>query len=462
MWVPVLLRAPLVALFSLPGLLIIPRLSHAAEWSAEPSIRVASEYDDNIHLTPQPHNSVHGITTAPNLDLGVSSYIWQLNAGAEYERKNYSGENGLDTNNRYFRLGSSYRTERSTWQLNGSLASASVLTSETVSTNQYTYGYFYYFPVVNSVLTHRMQEFININPSWQWSMDERKQLLLSYQYSDVSYVDGSSVGLTDSSNRSATIKFTNQVNPADQVFLSGSYSLFHAPQVAHVPAMDIFTFVSNAVYPMVLSSESRSTSYQVGIAHVFSESMHGNLSLGSRHTAAEQLNRTCPSPNFMYLPPTGTPLFYPAFGEPCLAPYVYQTVFSTQPSTTFNGSLEVQHESTNASIAVSRDFSSSSAGDQVQNDTLSFDIKRSISSRLTGDISGNISKYSSETGSVINANYRSNQIQPSLTWQWTEELSVNANYRYTDLKRSWESKSVSSNYVYFSLTYQWPRISFSR
>jgi len=398
----------------------------------------------------------------PKLDIDARSQNWQLNGGAEYERKNYSGEDGLDTDNRYFRLGSSYGTERSMWQLNGSLARASVMTSEIVSTDKYIYGYFYYFPVVNSVRTNRMQEVTNINPSWLWSLDERKQLLLSYQYTDVSYVDGRSVGLTDSSSRSTTIKFTNQVSPADHVFLSGSYSLFHAPDVAHAPEISIYTYVANAVNPMAISSESRSTSYQAGIAHAFSENMRGNLSFGSRRTDAEQLYRTCPMPNSWYLPPTGSPLYYPGFGEPCLAPYVYRTLFSVQSSTIFSGGLEVQYESTNVSVSVSRDFNTSSAGDQVRNDTLSLGIKRSISAKLTGSISGSISEYSSETGAVSSTNYRLSLIQPSLSWQWTEELSVYSSYRHTDMKRDWETKSASSNSVNLALTYQWPKIAYSR
>ena len=464
MRVPVLLRALLVALLFLFGLPMSSGVgvSHATEWSAKPSVRVATEYDDNIRLTTQPHNSVHGLTTAPKLDLGVRSYIWNLYGSAEYERKKYSGEKYLDTDNQYFTLGGGYSTERSTWQLYSSLIKVSTLANELVPTNTYIQGYSYYFPVVDKTQTHRMREILTISPSWQWSLDERKQLQLSYKYNSDSYVDGSSLGLSDSSTRSATIKFTNQISPVDQVFLSGIYTHFNTPEVTHAAEIDIYTYVANAVNPLLVSNKSRSDSYQAGISHAFSESMRGVFSIASRRTNTEQLYRTCPSPNGMYLFSATAPLLYPSFGEPCSAPYVYRTAFSVQSSTVFSGSLEVLHESTNVSIAVSRNFSSGSAGDQVQNDTLSFGVKRTFASRLTGDVSGNVSKYTSETGTVSNFNYQSYQIQPSLVWQWTEELSVNVTYRYTDMKRSWESKPASSNYVYFGLVYQWPKMSFSR
>ena len=36
----------------------IPFSVLAAEWSAEPSVSLREEYNDNIHLTTSPHNSV--------------------------------------------------------------------------------------------------------------------------------------------------------------------------------------------------------------------------------------------------------------------------------------------------------------------------------------------------------------------------------------------------------------------
>jgi hypothetical protein len=450
------------AIVAAQAMLLAPHMSYAAEWSAEPSIRAASEHDDNIHLTTLPHSSVYALTVAPKLNLVVRSDIWQVNGGAEYEHKNYSGEEGLDTDNRYFRLGSSYKTERSAWQLDSSLARASVTASEMVRTDKYVYGYYYYFPVANSVMTHRMQEAINVGPSWSWSIDERNILSLSYQYGSISYVNGSSAGLNDSNTRSASMKLTNQVSPVDEVFLSGSYSHFRAPSISRPPAIDVYTLVANAVNPTVVSSESKSTSYQTGISRAFSQDMSGNFSFGLRRTEAEQLTRTCPSPNPLYIPPFGSPLFYDPAQEPCTAPYGYRTGFSVLSSAVFSAGLQMKHENSNASFAVSRDFSTSSAGDQVRNDALSFSGSWLISAKLTGNFSGSISESSSETGTVETANSRSYQIRPGMAWQWTEELSVNTYYQRTNIKRSWESESATSNYVYLGLAYQWQKMAISR
>ena len=40
----------------------------AAEWSATPSVKLQQEYNDNIRMTNQPHDSVWGTVLAPRLE----------------------------------------------------------------------------------------------------------------------------------------------------------------------------------------------------------------------------------------------------------------------------------------------------------------------------------------------------------------------------------------------------------
>ena len=73
------------------GLLLLStsQVSRSAEWAARPSIRTGLEYNDNPQLTIQPHDSVHGYTIAPKLDLSVNSEIWQIMGSMEASRKRY-------------------------------------------------------------------------------------------------------------------------------------------------------------------------------------------------------------------------------------------------------------------------------------------------------------------------------------------------------------------------------------
>ena len=464
------LCATMVALFSSQALLIMPGLSSAAEWFAAPSVRVASQYDENIQLTIQPHKSTSGSTVSPKLNLGVRSDIWELNGSAEYEHKKYSDAE-LDTNNQYFNLGSSYRTERNTWQLSGSSVKSSVLANQKIyaGIDQYLdrvyqgvlsqyWGNLYSIPtpIAVNAQTHRNQELRSISPSWVWAMDERKQVQLSYQYSSTSYVNGSSVGLSDNSTRGVSARLSNQLDATNQVFFSAGYSVYRAPSVAHATEIDKRSiYLAEAIYPKLLASESKSASYQVGISHTFSETLSGGVSGGAWKTSAERSVQTC-------LQPGSFDDYLLSVTPACLV--AGDTVMQKSRTTSFifSGNLEKNFESTRANASLSRTFNPSSAGDQAQTDTLNLAYSHIITEKLTGNYSVTASKYSSEVGGISGFNYNLYQISPRLDWRWTPEVLVNMAYGYARTKRSWEPEPVASNSIYISLTYQWPRFSFSR
>ena len=74
----------------------IPVTGGAAEWTFEPAVKLRREYNDNIRLTAQPHNSVNGSIIAPSLNFGVNTPVWQTSGGGEDTQRRYSGEVGLD------------------------------------------------------------------------------------------------------------------------------------------------------------------------------------------------------------------------------------------------------------------------------------------------------------------------------------------------------------------------------
>ena len=455
----------MVALFSSQALLTMPGLSSAAEWFAAPSVRVASEYDENLQLTIQPHKGASGSTVSPKLNFGVRSDIWELNGSAEYEHKKYSDAN-LDTNNQYFNLGSSYKTERNAWQLNGSLVKSSVLANQKIyaGIDQILFVYrniaggfsAVTTPIAVNAQINRIQEVRSISPSWTWEMDERKSIQLSYQYSSASYVNGSSVGLSDYSTRGVSARLSNQLDATNQVFFSAGYSVYRAPSVAHATEIDKRSvYLAEAIYPKLLASESKSASSQVGISHAFSETLSGGVSGGAWKTSVERSVQTCLQPSdfdFQFL-----------FGAPaCLVAGNPVQQKSKTTSFIFNGNLEKKFESTRATASLSRTFNPSSAGDQAQTDTLNLAFSRLINEKLTGNFSVIASKYSSEVGGISGFNYNLYQISPKLDWQWTQESLITMTYGYIRTKRSWEPEPVASNSIYISLTYQWPKISFSR
>jgi hypothetical protein len=390
--------------------LSVPRTANAAEWSAQPSVRLGWEHDDNPRLTTQSHESVSGSIISPKLDLSVSSDIWQVMGSMQALQKRYSGESDLDRDDRYYNLITSYKSERSTWQLAGSKAQASVIASEQIS------------PDTGSVDVQKKYDLHSINPSWLWAVNELTQLQLAYSSSNLSYVNGENAGFHDYATRSVSAQLTNQFDPADQIFFSTGYSIFDVPAT---------------------TLESRSATYQAGVTRTFSETMNGTLSAGMRKSNTEQNGPVC-SLSLLSL---------------CLQTVtVAQSVKKT--SSVYNANIEKKYETTSFNLAVSRAFNPSGLGDEVQADTQIATLNKRFTSRLTGTFSAGNYTYKSVTGNLPGVDRRLYTIQPELRWMWTQELSMVFGYQYVHVKQVDEDKPATSNLVYWSLRYQWPKKNF--
>lgn len=402
-----------------------PLSVNAAEWSAQPSVRMDEGYDNNMRLTLIPHNSVRSSLLAPKLDLATRSGIWQLSGNAEAVQTRYSGESNLDTDERFFNIGAAYLSERSSWQLTGSSSKSSALTDRLTSST------------TGLVQAQSIQDAHSISPSWTWSMNELTQLQLVYSLSNISYVNGTAIGLYDYSTHSISATLTRSLDLQDKLFFSAGYSIFN------VPATNPIQISSDTA---TTSTRSKSSTYQAGITRIFSETTRGTLSAGLRNSSNEQNAIPC--------------IFI--FGSLQCFSQFHETIFSKASGTVFNGSFEKQFENNSFSVSASRSLDPSGTGGQVKNDTLRLALNRSFTSEFSGGLSINSSTISTEIGNVSIIDYRLYQVGSSLSWQWTPELNINANYSYTHVRRVSESNPVASNAVYLVLRYQWQKMSISR
>jgi hypothetical protein len=393
-------------------ILSTPRSADAAEWSVQPSVRVGQEYNDNPVLTVDPHNSVRGSMISPKLDLGMSSDIWQITGDMEAVQKRFSGNSGLNRDDQFYNLTASYQTERSTWQVAGSTSKSSTIAEEQISPDTGAVQ----FPVAYD--TH------SINPSWVWAVNELTQLQLIYSFTDVSYVNGQTVGFHDYTSRGVSAQLTKQYDPQNQIFFSAGYSIFNVPST---------------------TLESKSATYQAGIIRVFSETLRGTLTAGARQTSDEQIVLVCTL----------------SFG-----PFCFQTAnearFAKQTSSVFNGSLDKTYETTRFKITFSRAFDPSGLGGQVRTDSQEAWLSRQFTARLKGYLSAANYEYKSETGNLSGIDRHYYMFEPGLQWLWTQELSADLSYRYRHIKRADEDNPATSRSAYLTLKYAWPKMSFSR
>lgn len=425
--------------------------AYADEWTMRPSLRLGYEYNDNIDMTLQPHNSVTGETVAPRIDAGVRSDVWSVNGTAEIARKNYSGEQGLDRNDQTFSLLSQYMGERSTFSINASRIDDSVISGQLLD------------PDIGLTSFQKKRDTKAVNPAWTWSMTELTQARLEYQLSQVSYVDGKSVGLNDYVTRTAAVTLTHELSPQDQFSIIAAYSYFR------VPSLDLTLQVPRDRYiggfiPAVTAVESKTPTLKISGTHVFSDTFSGIMSLGARRTSTKQDIQTC------------TALFHELFpgfnvfdgydcalvpSGPFVMPASSQVIHDT--GITYSGSLNKKFQELNLYFAINRDLSASGAGTQVIADSISMRADRSVTARLKSFLYAD--GYTAKTLvniSNANINRRAYSLRPGLQWQWTEECNLSLAYNYSHLKRENEPRIVQSHSVSATLIYAWQKLSFSR
>ncbi len=413
------LKIILCAAIFFPIMLSISCLSLAAEWSAEPSISTNREYNTNIRLTTQPHNSVTGTTLSPKLNLGVRSDIWQVNGGAEFVQKRFSGESDLDRDDHLFNLSTSYNAERSTWALKGASTKTSTITDQVTSTTGLSQ-------------VQRVQDERSVTPSLTWLMTELTQLQLTYSLRNLSYVNGASAGLYDYSSRSISATLTNRLAVDYQVFFVAGHSIFRMPSRT-----------------LGLSYDSKSVNYQMGMTRIFSETLRGTLAVGARETSVEQ--GVCRAYGLTTLS-----------GSLLVTCFQSKTQISKESSSVFNGSFEKQFEVLNLTATLSRSLDASALGGQVETDSLYFHLERPVTEKWMSLLDVNAYKTHNIQEDISSGDRRFYSLQPKLIWQWTPEWQTSISYSYIHMKRAHEPTAVTASSVYLSLRYTWPKMSIPR
>lgn len=408
----------LVTALLLPALLA-PAVGRAAEWTAEPSVKLRREYNDNLQLSIYPHKSVNGSLITPALDLGVASPRWNLGLNAEATQRRYSGEEGLGRDDSALKLTSLFRTERSTWQLDASRIRDSAVISESVDAD------------TGTVEALKERETDTVSPTWTWMYSPITQLQLALRQTDVSYEENSlNAGLYDYRYSSAGATLGKRLSELNQIFVYGGYSEYHVP---------------------ITGFDSETLNLQAGITRNFSETTKGTLQAGRRQTDSFTKG--------------GTPIY--TYYQAGLTIYRIQTGV-TQDSRTrstgsvFTGSLETESESTDWNFSLSRSLEPSGSGGQVEQDQFKFAFNKRLSPLAGVNINGGALKLRTQEGNILSSDRTVYDFGPGAYWLWTREWSVGANYRFAHVKRVYENEAADSNSLNLWLTYRPLKMSVSR
>ena len=382
----------------------------SAEWSAQPSVVLRQEYNDNILLTPLPHNAVWGTILTPSLTLSRSSEVSQTSASARLNFNRYAGESGLDRNDQYFALSSNYTSERDVWAGDASYTRDSTLTSELNQTG--------------IVQARTQRNLLTLAPSWTRTLSERNSLKLGYEYDQASY-DGSSVGLINYNNQSAQASWLYQLSESDLVNMTASYSRFQTADGNH---------------------KADTAGIQGSVTHSFSETMKGSILLGLNRT-----HSTISSPAQVVVIGPFT-LLLPAL-----------TSSSTDVVPVLNATLEKKFETTTVNASASRTLNPTGNGVLAETDQLGLGVSHSFTENFSGSVNG--AAYRSRyigNAAIAAANSRYYELALNLNWRMNERWTLDTGYRYARVEYQVSSVAPVSNLIYASLRYDWPKISVSR
>lgn len=393
---------------------------HAAEWVAEPSVSLRSEYDDNIRLTAFDHDSVWGAILDPRLTLSRRTELWDLNATGRLRAAWYD-DDGLNTVDNFLDIAAARRFER------GSLEASAGLINDTTLQNEYLdidTGL-----VINQI--DRSQRKLRL--AGEYMLTETTWVEASVDYSRVKYDDGLRYGLLDYDYLTPGLRVVHQLNPKMQVF----GILSHA----------------RVDYDTASALESKTDSLQLGAAYDITELWKVSGSVGTRRTRTSSLVPTA-------VPIPGLEPFFPL-------PGTYTVVYEPRDSETtglvYDASLSREFETGSLKLSASQSIVPSSTGTDTETTRVELNGTRRFSAQLWGRFAVSYYRSASVGDVTTRADLDRYRITPGLTWRLDRDLSLNAGYAYTHVKRDVAlDDTADSNMVYVSLGYTWPRMSMSR
>lgn len=415
----------------------------AAEWSVEPSVSLREEYNDNIHLTTSPHNSVWRTLLSPAMTLSGRSETLEVVGNARVNFNKYSGEQGLDANDRIFGLSSSWKSERNTVSLDVSDTLDSTLASELKTT-----GY---------VQARKQRRSASVSPSWNALLTERLSMNVGYSYADVKY--DVAPGLTDYTYQKLSGILQYMWSEQDKVYLvASSDKVDYATTIYSTTPQLLGYYIIFPVYryggqDIVTGNNSKTQNVMMGIEHTFSDLLSGSLRLGRRNTHTSAVHACNGN--------IGVPACTYNNNSWVVDPLITFNKESRTSGSSFEATLSQKFETGQMSANASREINASGSG-LVETDVFGLSVNHQFQETLAGKLELSVyrTKYLGEI--VNNSNSRYASISPSLIWRLTEYWRLNTGYQYAQSKTDNVSDAAKSNMAFVELIYVWPKTSISR
>src|SRR5262245_48890129 len=186
----------------------------AAEWSADPSLRVKGLYNSNLLLS-NGNNEVWGQWVSPGLKFKGSTESLEVEGNVKSDFVQYYGSTDRNLTNLYFPVRAAYRLDRHTFGFEGGFTRDNTLQGELQQTGL--------------VLAFTQRNLLTVAPSWKLGITERLSWQSGYHYTNVQYENGIQLGLVNYHVQAGNTGMTYNLGERDQVQLTGEYTSFSIP-----------------------------------------------------------------------------------------------------------------------------------------------------------------------------------------------------------------------------------------
>ncbi len=384
---------PVIVLFCC---LVFSGQSWAEKWYFEPLVSMRLGYNDNTQLSTG--DKIETLTSYITGDaaLGFRTEVSDVSLTASMIDRRFDDHKDLNTNDQFLKFKSSVRSGLNLFGLDADFERESTRTSE--------------FDFSGYNVSNKRRITKSINPYWDRTLTERTSVRVGAGYTDVEYKDAALTGLSDYTYESA--------------FVSMQHMLSERTSLQGVVNKSLYTSDS---------TEFDSTSVQLGLNHMFSETFSVNLLLGPNYTKSK---------------------FVTAGGSEStsdvgrLVDMGFRKEFEV---TTVNGSLNTSE-------------SAGGEGKMTRKTNLDLSLRHKLSARTTFNLSGRAQQNESGGGSNDDSADRTYfSVEPKLTWKATPWWTISGSYRYRRSENTASDEGAAeSNAVYLTLRYVWPKESFNR
>lgn len=369
--------------------------ARGAEWIFEPSIDLASMYDDNVELTTGAHTSSSGYILAPRISLNRNTETSKMDLDAyaaftDYQRGDVEDRSESAASIRSY----SQTSERGTLGLDAELRRDTLFERFSEARGV---GDLRDVDIGLSTSTRVRRNYVAANPYFDWLLTERSAVRVGYRLTDVGFSNADGTGLTDYKEHLVSGSYTRQLSETDSASLAANVIRYR---------------------PDSTTSEADTLQLVAGLTRKFSETTKGAVAAGINKTKQAE---------------AGTD--------------------DTSSGLVLRAEMEQKSEISQLDTVLSRDVAPSGIGRALSTDQFRIRWLRKTAPTVDFVLEAQAIRTRVLEGSDPTIDRRYLEIGPSFQWHWLEDWAISGGYRYRRQKYDAEPDSADSNAVFLGVSY---------